>query len=1627
MDDCFAGAPQDFLICVTVHKAAQTGVPNGELYVKISLDKMSKNTKTYTNSENPFFNEYFVFEFRCTLSELLRLTVLFELKKYVIYKKNVLVGELLIDLHSVWAQPGHNYFKRWGRLELPIGERQSAQESSRESCGYLQIDLAIVSQHSEVKPRNDKETATITKWPTDHDFDDINSNLLEDVDANALSNIRYFISFYQGFFVKKSNYMIQVSFAGFKGKTLVAKHTTTPVWNQEISFAWVYPSLAQRFLILVMQENVQWKCIAEYELSFGDIAFKGKPAFGPTYIHLYDPTSPLTYVGRILVEIRSETLAEGQPTHVLITQATVAPESWLDESFMVEFLPIIGDYITTNATQYKMAVQLAESTSNVVDGPLKTPTGNFHSVLQTKCFRQETPFHACLSRVSLPDNRIKFEADFHMMEIVNYMHSQLANLKIFQLKLPTQHKQQAKILKSIVSNISNKIVDSIAMHRFDYDLGIRCTTWDTNRQQYLLEYFTKLTDDLRTLRKKIRSSYPEHLDTTIVDIVNELQRIIGNISSLSNLLHAQDDWPELLLTLSAGGKPVGVCRLNAKHFLNLPKREANQASNHCWQVRSFLFKSSTCVHTCANCGCNAGIVLGCISIVLERERHEFFSHISEEWITPEPLAWLPKMAETNFRCHVYVHQAKVRPGADNRSICGGHVRVLFASHAAETHTTSSTCSQMWDTIITINGLALPGSIKWYLNNPPLISLELHKSEASDAMGSGQAIVSVISASNELENSREERETRFLGKSSMQKLQKLKNLSPPPLKWVAMSKNGIVQAEILMSVEFKELADDTPNGEAEPELTIGIPVDIRPNMLNYVLEVIFVGLRNYTKSGMVMAGKRRAKVMMADLVLSSGLSMSRVKNSINFLVAYASGVVNLPDQQEYWPAIIATDVVVNGLRNETTLGAALIPASPSFLQADRTRRCVWKSEESSAATSAVIVHPEDEDATLEEPDDDREPEPGKLKSYWKRIKIALGIRTVAFANRQALKYDEHIDSSDLQAHSQFTWWTKFYNTMYVNDHSKAHLWKHRLVIYAGELEQQAEFGYLQDWAVPVPLVHGVKFRKHGPPKEDIYATLKLQIKLTPCHCASPDYGGGGDMLRPMPTAMNPRQQTMIKSLTDVVRITVRIYIVQGLHIRPSDWSSDSDSYVRLTLGGKVVSDWAHYVPNQSNPIFGRYFELDTSLPADPILEVSICDYDKSKEQVIGTTRIDLEDRWHSKHHATVGIPHEYNPMGYNQWRDPMLPSQLLTSLCQQRGIQPPYFYGNAVEVDGMLLGDETVISKSEELKERLSLSALRNLDKLPSFGYNLVPEHVETRSIYRDNNPGVSQGQIQMWIELFEKSTFIPPPMDITPVPPTCYEVRLVVKNLKGIQFGDKNMFGKLMSDIYVIGWCQDADDYQSTDIHYRSFAGAAAFNWRMIFILKYSPNEDMMVIRRMGGYREVIEIKRPPIIYLQVWDKDMISHDEYLGAIELNLSNLPMPYATERRCPATPKMRQRLNIFNRKSVMGWLPLQNFPQSVAGLPTKNGGKIELQIDVCTEAEASEFPAGLGHDPPMALDLPDRPETSFNPLSHPFKSAHFILWPVIRKYVYIGLLFICVAMGLTLFVANFPNKIMSIPLD
>ena len=60
-----------------------------------------------------------------------------------------------------------------------------------------------------------------------------------------------------------------------------------------------------------------------------------------------------------------------------------------------------------------------------------------------------------------------------------------------------------------------------------------------------------------------------------------------------------------------------------------------------------------------------------------------------------------------------------------------------------------------------------------------------------------------------------------------------------------------------------------------------------------------------------------------------------------------------------------------------------------------------------------------------------------------------------------------------------------------------------------------------------------------------------------------------------------------------------------------------------------------------------------------------------------------------------------------------------------------------------------------LEEQLALGALHHWSAVGRVGVELVPEHVETRALYNPDKPGIEQGKLEMWVDMF--------PMDL-PLP-----------------------------------------------------------------------------------------------------------------------------------------------------------------------------------------------------------------------------------------------------------------------
>lgn len=106
-----------------------------------------------------------------------------------------------------------------------------------------------------------------------------------------------------------------------------------------------------------------------------------------------------------------------------------------------------------------------------------------------------------------------------------------------------------------------------------------------------------------------------------------------------------------------------------------------------------------------------------------------------------------------------------------------------------------------------------------------------------------------------------------------------------------------------------------------------------------------------------------------------------------------------------------------------------------------------------------------------------------------------------------------------------------------------------------------------------------------------------------------------------------------------------------------------------------------------------------------------------------------------------------------------------------------------------------------IEEHLALAVLHQWNAFPRIGSTLVPEHVETRPLYNPEKPGIEQGKLEMWVDMFPMDMPSPgSPIDISPRKPKSYELRVIIWNTDDVVLEDDAFFtGEKMSDIYVKG------------------------------------------------------------------------------------------------------------------------------------------------------------------------------------------------------------------------------------
>ncbi|XP_072879310.1 fer-1-like protein 5 isoform X10 [Chlorocebus sabaeus] len=569
-----------------------------------------------------------------------------------------------------------------------------------------------------------------------------------------------------------------------------------------------------------------------------------------------------------------------------------------------------------------------------------------------------------------------------------------------------------------------------------------------------------------------------------------------------------------------------------------------------------------------------------------------------------------------------------------------------------------------------------------------------------------------------------------------------------------------------------------------------------------------------------------------------------------------------------------------------------------------------------------------------------------------------------------------------------WWSKLF---WATDEHKSLKYKykdyHTLKVYDCELEAVPAFQGLQDFC-------------------QTFKLYQEQPKLD-----SPVVGEFKGLFRVYPFPENPdAPKPPLQFLAWPERedfpqpCLVRVYVVRAINLQPQDYNGLCDPYVILKLGKTELGSRDMYQPNTLDPIFGTMFELTCNIPLEKDLEIQLYDFDLfSPDDKIGTTVIDLENRLLSGFGAHCGLSKSYCQSGPFRWRDQMPPSYLLERYAKRKGLPPPLFSPeeDAVFYNGKKFKLQSFEPKTPTVhglgpkKERLALHLLHT--------QGLVPEHVETRTLYSDSQPGIDQGKVQMWVDIFPKKLGPPgPPVDINPRKPKRYELRCVIWKTANVDLVDDNLSREKTSDIYIKGWLYGLEkDMQKTDIHYHSLTGEANFNWRFIFTMDYLAAERVCVQSQKDYIwsLDATSMKFPARLIIQVWDNDIFSPDDFLGVLELDLSDMPLPARHAQQCSirmmdADPKwpyflQYKHFSLFKKKTVTGWWPCQ----VLDGGKWRLSGKVKMSLEILSEKEALIKPAGRGQSEPNqypTLHPPLRPYTSFMWLRSPVQHFCSVFW-------------------------------------
>ncbi|XP_056454253.1 fer-1-like protein 4 [Gadus chalcogrammus] len=1153
----------------------------------------------------------------------------------------------------------------------------------------------------------------------------------------------------------------------------------------------------------------------------------------------------------------------------------------------------------------------------------------------------------------------------------------------------------------------------------------------------------------------------------------------------------QSTLPDVFLWLLSGRKRLAYVRIPAHSILFSLVEE--QRGTDCGKVTTLFMKTP---------GCAVGQVFAKLEVYLWLGPTKY----SKEALNSLPEDFLPVYEEQEeqegegqaeqrrampvslscqdsryfqLRCHLY--QGRGLMAADDNGLSDPFARVVFSTHCQVTRVVSDTLSPAWCECLVFDRVLLEGSKEELERDPPLIIISIYD---YDTMGSPEPL------------------GRAFAEPQLQLVER--PYQKPRLRFYDITRGKSSAGELLAAFEMIEL-DYSGFGEpclpssVEPQEVpfvsdrFVIPEEIQPKLTTFRIEVLFWGLRELRRVQLFEVERPLVRVECGGKQLESEEMLS-YKGHPNFkdLVRYFD--VELPEQPNLHPPLTVFVVEQRAFGSVALVGTHQVPSLMAF------------------------TPPELGDMMEEEEEEEPKPvtrSPGKVKALTtvkkmnlmglsiKQSKIPSMPLSIIMSQLGKLTKKAGELEEDSPEEEELDWWSKYYASLdelerqaaedlMLEEQAESDMGalnmdsiededevvvdieppkpKRKkiatLKVYSGDLE--AEFRQFQDWLKIFPLLKGkVDDDDEEGEEERLMGKYKGSFLIYP---------------------ISPGEEDGRCQITDGVpknsplKVLVRVYVLKATGLAPADLNGKADPYLMLKAGQQKLSTRENYIPKHLNPVFGEVFDLTVSFPLETELLIAVMDHNLvGSDDVIGETKLDLENRFYSRHLACCGLAQYYNSDGYNKWRDSKNPSSVLASLCRSSGIDPPEFRPLEVKVlnkifkippdavpEVLLKKNQRTAEEEAEMEEHAALSVLHRWGEMREFlsgACPLVPEHVEVRPLMNSDKPGLPQGYLHMWVDMFPTDVPAPPPVDIKPRLPMQYELRVTIWNTDDVFLDDVNPFtGIPSSDIYVKGWIKGLEgDKQETDVHFNSLTGEGNFNWRFVFRFDYLPTEKEVVYKKKESFfsLEKTEFRQPAVLVLQVWDYDRILANDFLGSIELRLSDMVRAAKTSEKCSiqmSRDRAGPRLSIFRSKRMKGWWPLirlksqedvdkelkeeeeakkkgKKKTKSKRGKMKKEDieftdsggntyllmGKVEAEFKLVALEEAEINPVGRARKEPEPLEKPNRPSLSFSWFVNPMKTFIFFIWKNYKKYIIALVVLAVLSVFLGLIIYTLPGQI------